>query len=71
MTSFRTLTDPDKLNRLPERIRIREITRSMTLQEALREFRMPADRHEELAILNGMELNDQLRQGVLIKVFGQ
>ncbi|MCB0639280.1 MAG: M48 family metalloprotease [Lewinella sp.] len=71
MTGFRTLTDPDKLNRLPERIQIREIPRAMTLQDALREFRMPTDRHEELAILNGMQLSDQLRAGVLIKVIGE
>lgn len=68
MTGFRTLSDPDKLNRQPERIAIREIQREMTLQDALREFRVPADRHEELAILNGMELGDRLRRGVLIKV---
>lgn len=68
MTNFRPLTDPDKLNRQPERIRIKTATQNTTLAQALRDNRMPADRMQELAILNGMELEDRVTKGMLFKV---
>lgn len=40
----------------------------MTVQAAFQNFDMPANRFEELAILNGMKLNDRLSTGTLIKV---
>ena len=43
----------------------------MTLQAALESFNMPADRFEELGILNGMILNERLSKGSLIKVIGK
>jgi hypothetical protein len=32
---------------------------------------MPASRHEELALLNGMQLNDPLTKGMLIKTIAE
>jgi hypothetical protein len=43
----------------------------MTLQAAFQNFNMPTARFEELAILNGMLLNDNLSKGSLIKVVGK
>lgn len=40
----------------------------MTAQAAFQNFNMPASRFEELAILNGMLLDDKLSKGTLIKV---
>jgi hypothetical protein len=40
----------------------------MTVQVAFQNFNMPANRFEELAILNGMQLSDKLSKGTLIKV---
>lgn len=71
MKGFRDLNDPDKLNRQPERIKVETVRSSGTLVSALRDFNMPSDRHEELAILNGMQLNDPVTQGMLIKVVGK
>jgi predicted Zn-dependent protease len=71
MQSFGALSDPDKLNRKPERIVIRNVSRKLTLLEALREFKMPVDRHEELAVLNGMQLSDVVEAGDWIKVVGK
>lgn len=71
MQNFRTLTDADKLNRQPERIKIKEIDKPTTLQEALRQYNMPTGRHKELAVLNGMQLTDKLTKGTLIKVVGK
>ena len=71
MNNFRSLSDPDKLNRQPERIRIKRVGRDNTLASALTSFRISSDRHEELAILNGMQLTDVVKAGTLIKVVGQ
>jgi predicted Zn-dependent protease len=66
-TNFDDLTDPDKLNRKPERISIKTIPRAMTLSQALQSYNTPQDRLEELAILNGFLLTEQLPQGYMIK----
>lgn len=71
MQSFRQLTDADKLNRKPERVLVKKVAQATTLSQALRAFQMPEKRHEELAVLNGMQLNDRLAAGTLIKVVGQ
>lgn len=65
--SFRKLTDLARIEVKPERVKIREVDQTSTLQEALRGFGMQDDRLEELAILNGMELGDQVNRGMLIK----
>jgi predicted Zn-dependent protease len=69
--SFKELRDSEKLNRKPDIIKIKTVPQQMTLQSALQHFGMPADRYEELALLNGMLLNDQLSKGMLIKVVGK
>jgi predicted Zn-dependent protease len=71
MQNFRALTDPAKLNKKPERIRIKTVGANTTLSQALRDFGMPQNRLEELAILNGMKLTDNLSKGTLIKITAQ
>ncbi len=68
MEGFRKLTDASKINVKPEYIRIQRIDNDTNLRSALQAAGVPASRHEELAILNGMELNAQLSPGTLIKV---
>jgi predicted Zn-dependent protease len=69
--NFKQLTDTDKLSRKPEVIRIKTVPKQMTLQAAFQNFNMPESRFQELAILNGMLLNDELSKGMLIKVVGK
>ncbi len=71
MQGFRQLTDAAKLNKKPERIRIKTVTQTGTLQQAFRQFNVSDKRMEELAILNGMKLTDNVTQGSLIKIVGQ
>lgn len=71
MKGFRNLNDPDKLNRQPERIKIETVRSTGTLESALRAFNVPTNRHDELAILNGMELKDSVTKGTMIKVVGK
>ena len=66
--NFKSLTDSEKLNKKPEVIRIKTMPQQMTAQAAFQNFNMPANRFEELAILNGMLLSDKLSKGTLIKV---
>ncbi|HVK97000.1 MAG TPA: M48 family metalloprotease [Flavisolibacter sp.] len=71
MQSFRTLTDQAKINKKADRIRIKTVTTAGTLDQALRSFGMPANRLNELSLLNGMQLSDRVTAGMLIKVLGQ
>ena len=71
MQSFRPLTEAAKLNKKPERVRIKTVRQDATLEQALRSFDVPDKRVEELAILNGMKRKDRVTKGMLIKVIGQ
>lgn len=68
MQSFKKLTDASKLNKKPERVRIKTVKTNSTLEQALRSFNAPAKRMEEFAILNGMKLSDKVTAGTMIKV---
>jgi predicted Zn-dependent protease len=69
--NFRELKEADKLNRTPDVIRIKTIPNRMTLEAALQNFRMPKERFNELALLNGILLTEQVEKGTLIKVIGK
>lgn len=68
--NFRTLSDPDKLNRQPERIRVMTVNQTTTLENALRSFGVPQSRLKEMSVLNGMALNATVQQGTLLKALG-
>lgn len=68
MTNFDKLTDSDKLNVQPQRIRIRRARKAGTLAEAFRDFGVSQKQMERLAFLNNMELSDQVPAGKLIKI---
>ncbi|WP_247232784.1 M48 family metalloprotease [Telluribacter sp. SYSU D00476] len=69
--NFRSLSDPDKLNRKPDRIRIKSAPRDGTLQEVLQSLQMPANHMNDLAVLNGMALKDRVTRGTLIKTLSK
>jgi predicted Zn-dependent protease len=71
MRNFKELKDSEKLNRKPDVIKIKTVPQQMTLKAAFQNFGMPAERFEELALLNGVLLTDQLSKGMLIKVVGK
>ena len=71
MQNFGELTDPSKLNKKPERVRIKSIGQASTLEQALRNFGVPNKRFEEMAVLNGMKLKDKLASGSLIKIIAE
>ncbi len=67
MKGFAPLTDRQKLNVKPDRIRIRKVEQAMTLENALRKFNTPGEKLNELSLMNGMELSANLEAGTLIK----
>ena len=68
MTRFNTLSDPEKINKKPERVRVKTVQRSSLLGEALKAHGVSDKRIGELATLNGMELSDRVEKEKLIKV---
>ncbi len=69
--NFKALADQSKINVKPERIKIETIAKDGTLTDAFRQLNVPANRYEELAILNGMDLKDSVKKGMLIKTIEQ
>lgn len=69
--SFRQLTDQSKIDKKPERIRLKTAGSNTTLEQLLRQNNVEEKRLEEHAILNGMQLKDAVQSGTLIKIIGQ
>ena len=55
------------INVSPDRLKIRKVNRAATLQLALNSLGVPADEMESIAILNNMQLTEQLPAGTWIK----
>jgi len=71
MQDFSTLTDQDKINIKPDRIRVRTIEKAGTVQEILTRLQVSKDQLEELALLNNHDLNDRLEEGSRIKIISK
>jgi predicted Zn-dependent protease len=71
MKNFKELKDASKLNKQPERIRIKPVKQSGTLKQALNSYNMPEKKQEEISLLNGMLLTDKVLAGSLIKILGK
>ena len=68
---FDRLRNQAALRKKPWRVRIRKVNRAGTLQQVLSRYRLPGDRFEEIAILNGLELGDRVQAGQWIKIIEQ
>ncbi|MFC5282232.1 M48 family metalloprotease [Pedobacter alpinus] len=69
MSGFKRLTDADKLNRKPERIKIITTSGITNLEQVLRIRKETNEqRKKEIAILNGMTLTQSIPSGTMIKV---
>ncbi|UFH54633.1 M48 family metalloprotease [Spirosoma sp. KNUC1025] len=69
--NFRSLTDPDKLNRKSERVFVKSSPRDGSFREVVTALGMPASRVEEAGILNGLKADDRVTKGALIKVISR
>jgi predicted Zn-dependent protease len=69
--NFRSLTDPDKLNRKPERILVRAAPRDGSFREVMTAMGMTSNRVEELGVVNGMKVDDRVARGSLVKTISR
>ena len=65
---FKNLDDPSKINVQPERLAVKTVTKAGSLRTTLRQFGTPESELENLAVLNGMQLEDNVSTGTLIKI---
>ncbi|MCG6189065.1 M48 family metalloprotease [Maribellus maritimus] len=70
MSNFNRLTETSKLNVKPKRIKIQQVRNSGSLADALKTFGVSQNQMNELALLNNMELTEQVSRGKLIKLIG-
>ena len=68
MAGFSRLTDASKLNVQPKRIKIQQVQRNGTAREVLTSFGVPTSQLNEVALLNEVNLTDQLQRGTLVKI---
>jgi len=71
MSTFARLTDASKINVKPKRIQVVKVQKPGTLNDAFAYYRVPQKQYNELALLNDMELSDQVQAGKLIKIVGE
>ncbi len=67
MASFSRLTDASKINVKPKRIQVKKVPRNESLSDAFAYFGVPQAQYKELALLNDLELTDQVASGKLDK----
>jgi len=70
ISTFATLTDRSKLDKKPETLKIVSNPRSQSLGSALVAAGVPQARVQEMAILNGMDVNETVPAGMLFKALG-
>lgn len=68
MNGFATLSDAARINVKPERIKIITASSTTNLRSLLTQAGIASNRLEEFAILNGMQLGDQVERGTRFKV---
>jgi predicted Zn-dependent protease len=68
MSGFNAVRDPKVLNKAPTRLQVKQAPKAGTLASVLEALGAKRDIHDELAVLNGLELTDQVARGEWIKV---
>lgn len=65
---FKNLTDSNKINVKADRLALKKTTTQGSLRQALGKFGRPEVKLEDLAIINGMKLDDAVPHNTIIKV---
>lgn len=68
MRSFNKLTDANKLNRQPDRIKIVPAKKTATFLQIMADNGMGADRMKELSLINAMAAGQTVEAGTLLKI---
>jgi len=67
MSGFGNLTDQSKLNVKADRLIVKNVPQSMSLEQALQSFGVSADKMNETALINGTDLSQTVSANMLIK----
>jgi predicted Zn-dependent protease len=68
MRGFKELSDPKKINVKPDRILLRTTKTAGTVESSLRSIGIPNNDLDDMALLNGMDLKENLPANTLMKV---
>lgn len=68
MERFAKLTDPARLNVQPKRVAVKKVGRTANLAEAFKALGVPQAQLADMALLNNLELTDQVQAGKLLKI---
>ncbi|MGE5421040.1 MAG: M48 family metalloprotease [Chloroflexota bacterium] len=71
LSSFAPLNDPAKLNVKPKKIIVKPATNGGQVSQVLAGMGVPQDQLKEVALLNDMELKDNIPAGKLVKIIGE
>ena len=71
MNSFAKLTDASKINVNPNKIIVKAVPSAGTVSQALTTMGVKQDKLAEIALLNNLELTDNIAAGKLIKIVGK
>lgn len=67
MSSFAPLNDPAKLNVKPKKIAVKTVNTGGSVSQVLSSLGVPQAQLKEVALLNNMELKDNVKPGTMIK----
>jgi predicted Zn-dependent protease len=65
---FKQLNDASKINVKPEKLVVKTLPKSAVLRSVLKQNGVADDQLENMAILNGMQLNEVLNAGTMVKI---
>jgi predicted Zn-dependent protease len=68
MGSFAQVSNPAKLVVKPDYLRVKKVTKAATLSDVFKSLGVPTDKYKEYALLNNLELTDQVPVGKMIKI---
>jgi len=68
MQGFRALTEQSKINVKPKRLVLRKTSRKAQLKSLLTSYGVKNEQLEAAAVMNGMELNDTVKAGTILKI---
>jgi predicted Zn-dependent protease len=71
MKTFAKLTEASKINVKPKKVFVRKVQNTGTLASVFSSYGVPQDKMKEFALLNNLELSDQVKAGKLIKITGE
>lgn len=71
LSSFAPLNDPAKLNVKPKKIVVRPAVSGGSVSQVLSSMGVPQNQLKDIALLNNMELNENVPAGKLIKTIGE